>query len=248
MERLIKVNELPHSLWFPEYVSNARPDRKGIVKLPEQLRVAYHSSLIKCGLLEAATALDDDGEDEGAIGGLEQGAAEEHFATRFSGSVARMQLYALDPLNNFATILDSLVATFSTGKVSILDIPFGVGASSVSIISVLAELRKEGVLEARPVVVDVLGGELDPKAISISKGLIAALSPWWKEQNIDTRFSAQEWDILSGDSTIDLMDKWNEEASERDRCALVGGNFSGFLAQEPPRGTSQLICMRPVAN
>ena len=239
MDPLIKINELPHSLWFPEYESGARPNRKGIVKLPEQLRAAYHASLKKCGLLEAAAAVDDDGEDEGAIGGIEEGAAEDHFATRFSGSVARMQLYALDPLNKFVTTLDSLIATFAAGKVSVLDVPFGVGASSVSIISMLAELRKEGVLEARPVVVDVLGGELDSKAISISKGLIADLSPWWKEQNIDTRFSAQEWDVLSGDSTMDLLDKWNEEASQCDRCALVGGNFSGFLAQEPPKGTSQ---------
>ncbi len=239
MEPLIKSNELPSSLWVPDYLSIEHPTRKGIIKLPERLRLAYQNALTKWGLVSKASAFDDDGVDEGAIGGIEEGAAEEHFATRFSGSVARMQLYALDPVEKFATTLDTLIETFSGGSVRILDIPFGVGASSISILSLISELRNEGRLEARPVSVNVVGGELDSKAIDISKGLFADLAPWWKEQNIDVRFEAQEWDVLSGDSTMDLLDRWNDDEEEFDRFALIGGNFSGFLAAEPPRGSSE---------
>ena len=239
MESLLKSAEFPPSLWIPDYTSQKYPAKRGIIKVPEPLRNAYLKILTARGLLKNASALGDEKSDQGAIGGLDDESIEDHFATRFSGSISRMQLYALDPKGALPTTLDALIKVFSAGRIRLLDIPFGVGASSLSLLSIIAELRKENRLENRPISVHILGGEINAKALDISRDLLAELYPWWKEWNIDVTVESRVWDILDGDSTIDLLDNWMENEVYFDQFAVVGGNFSGFLGSFVAAGKEQ---------
>ena len=228
MEPLLKPDEIPSSLWLPNYVSPRHPVRKGALKIPEQLQIAYRDALAKLGLAEQATSETEE-EGAGAVGGISDKEAEDHFAKRFSASLGRVQLYALDPTRKFVTTLDALVEVFSAETVNVLDIPFGAGASSLAVISAIAELRSKKALEARPLKIIVTGGDISPRSLKIAQDLFRAIVPWWAEQNIDVILSAEEWDVLSNDSTTDLVDKWLAGDPRIGRHVLIGGNFSGFL-------------------
>jgi hypothetical protein len=228
MEPLIKPEEFPSSLWLPDFTSARHITKKGALIIPEQLKSIYKAALAKLNLLDQATA-DEDDEKAGVIGGMTVEQAEEHFAKRFSASLGRVQLYALDPNRKFSTTLDALVAVFSAETIHVLDIPVGAGASTLTLVSMIAELRSKRVLEARPVKVIVTGGDISPRSRQIAGDLFKEIMPWWAQQNIDVTFQTQHWDVLDSDSTTDLTDKWLEGDAKSGRYVLVGGNFSGFL-------------------
>lgn len=238
MDPLIKPSELPATLWIPDYVTPRHATWKGALIIPEKLQEAYREALVKLGLAsKAESETTEDG--AGAVGGASDAEAADHFAKRFSASLGRVQLYALDPAKKFATSLDALIEVFSAETVNILDIPLGAGASSLAIISAISELRHKKALEARPLKVVVTGGDISPWSLKVAQDLFKALTQWWAEQNIDVTLTTMEWDVLSNESTIDLVDKWLEPDAKTGRYALVGGNFSGFLGSTVTEGKQE---------
>ena len=207
-DQVFEASEIPRSLWDPAHVHSRADLPKGQLRLPARLEQAYLEALHETGLIDPAS--NPSSRESGEIG--EQGAegARQHFATRFSGSCARIQLFALDPHQTFKTTRQALALLFSAGKVRLLDIPLGAGAGAVALLSLIAELRSEGnrILPRFDLDVQVVGGDHNSHQIVLAELVFQKLRPWWLEQGINATLETMNWDILSDEQTEDLVHLW----------------------------------------
>lgn len=244
LPKFIETREIPLSLWDPENDSNEKAP-KGELSLPEILGDAYRDALNLFGLME--TAMIEEKRREREIGGISKEASEEHFAVRYSGSCARTQLFYLDPHLTFKTTREDLIRLFSGGEISILDIPSGAGSGSASLISLVAQLRKDKALPILPLKIHVTGGDISDTSIKISRRIFSSLIPQWKQLGIEVYSKFIKWDIMEGESTVELVELWSKKSGDNQRV-LLGNNFSGFLATPVKEGSSQKMIDEANAN
>lgn len=135
----------------------------------------------------------------------------------------------LDPNNDLPKVADAFARVFSGGTVLLTDVPCGSGAAALSILSTIADLRRQERLPRYPLTVKLVGGELSEfardYASSGTKHVLTALN----RQAIWVEPEFLSWDALSKFSTADLIKRLillGENCSAR---ALVLANFSGFL-------------------
>lgn len=229
-DRFIPPDELPPSLWNPDYT--AKSGRNGCLVVPAMLGAAYREILTRHGLMALASDLTQ--RHTGETGGEGKIGAERYLATRFSSSCGRIQLYALDPHFRFQTSTDALLSLFSGGRIRLLDIPSGAGAGSAILLSVFAELRATDKLPRTDLKVHVVGGEKNLFQHDFANELFEFLKPWWLDHGIEVSWEFCEWDVLSNENTIDLIDKWRLPNEDWDRFAVLGANFSDFLSTNVP--------------
>jgi hypothetical protein len=215
-KRLVRQEDLPHTLWDA--------DHSRLHLSPELISTWQH--LLGTGDLYA-TALQP--APEKVIGGVDKTATDQHLAWRFSGSAARVQLAMLDPNNDLPKVADAFARVFSGGTVLLTDIPCGSGAAALSILSTIADLRRQERLPRYPLTVKLVGGELSEFARDYAnlgtQHVLAALNV----QAIWVEPEFLSWDALSKFSTADLIKRLillGEGCSAR---VLVLANFSGFL-------------------
>lgn len=229
MPRILEPHQIPCSLWDPKHAGNLECGEGGL-SLPPDFSTAYSQLLSEHNLLERAKE-PEDATTGGSTGSAGDGGASEHFARRFSGSAARMQLCVLDPKNTLSNTSDSLLKLFAGCGVHLLDIPMGTGAASALLISAVAELRAKDVLPKNATEVNVIGGDIDDQAMRISSKLYEKLKPTWVKSGINTSLKCQPWDIDSDESTAALIEIWIKTKKENEKSAIVLANFSGFLWQ-----------------
>lgn len=151
-DRYVLPSTIPPSLW----------SKDGVLQLPPPLAAAYTAEIQQRGLTEKAGKPPSK---NGPTGGVTLDAVNDHFADRFVGSCGRIQLAVLDPKQELSHASDLLIKAFSGGSISILDAPCGAGAASISILTSIAELRKQGQLPALPLDVQIIGGDLSEPAM-----------------------------------------------------------------------------------
>jgi len=237
--QVFEVTDIPASLWDSAHDHGRDRLPKGKLRLPTQLEQAYQQVLQDLNLTAMASVIGD--RDSGPIGDHGQAGAHEHFAKRFSGSCGRIQLFALDPHQTFKTTRQTLATIFSGGKIRLLDIPLGAGAAAVELLSLVSQLRTEDetVFPRIDLDVEIVGGELNPHAIDISKRLFALLQPWWLENGINASLESTVWNVLDDTSTDELVDLWKQGLGNSVVPAVVGANFSGFLGDTTVQGETR---------
>jgi hypothetical protein len=151
MKRLIPIEMIPTSLWSKE---------NSILHLPPQLISSWEMLLDKNNLREKA----ETEAPEGFEGGMSEEDTDNHLAWRFTGSVVRVMLAILDPHQKNTNISNTLTRVFSGNRVFLADLPCGSGAASMSILSVLCELREMGKVPRMPLHITIIGGEISPFA------------------------------------------------------------------------------------
>ncbi len=215
-KRLIRKEDLPRSLWDAE--------QSRLHLSPDLVRTWQH--LLDTGDLYA-TAIHP--APKNVIGGTDKTATDQHLAWRVSGSAARVQLAMLDPNNDLPKVADAFAKVFSGGTVLLTDAPCGSGAAALSILSTVADLRRQERLPRYPLTVKLVGGELSEFARDYAslgtQHILAAMN----EQAIWVEPEFLPWDALSKFSTADLIKRLillGEGCSAR---VLVLANFSGFL-------------------
>jgi hypothetical protein len=228
MPRLIEPSDIPTSLWDPNHAPTAECPKAGCLKLPKTFSDAYKALLHELLLIDRAEVAETNTEG-GATGDNGDGGFEEHFARRFSGSAARVQLYSLDPRNTFSTTSDALFALFAGGTVRLLDIPIGAGAASAVLLSVVAELRLSNILPSYPTNVKVFGGDVDKKALRAAGKLFRALEADWTKAGLSVVLNPVDWDASDDESSIALIEHWRAGHQSHERCATIVANFSGYL-------------------
>lgn len=234
--QIFELADIPPSLWDSTHEHGRDRLPKGKLRLPICLEQAYQQVLHDLNLTAMASVIGD--RDSGPIGDQGQAGAHEHFAKRFSGSCGRIQLFALDPHQTFKTTRQTLATIFSGGKIRVLDIPLGAGAAAVELLCLVSQLRTEesAVFPSIDLDVEIVGGELNPHAIDISKRLFTLLQPWWLENGINATLESVVWDVLDDASTDALADLWKQGLGNNVVPVVVGANFSGFLGDTTQPG------------
>lgn len=215
-ERLLRPLHIPPSLWDVS---------AGVLHLPSSLADAYIAVIDKLGLRELGSQRDDDP----PVGGLTEEETKKHFAQAFDGSCARTLLAILDPKNEAGASSDAFLALTAGGYLCLTDAPCGAGAASISMLCVLAELRKEGILPRTPLRVDLIAGEISGHAREIAANLLNLVDGALREQAIFVTSELVHWDVTCELSNARLIKKAIRLGDENTHRLVVVANFSGFL-------------------
>lgn len=214
--RLLSVADIPNSLY------ERTPDT---LHLSQSLVYSYRSVLNTNGLLERALRNAANGE----IGGATARQAQAHFTGPFAGSCGRTALAILDPKQNLADVSDEFVRAFSGGRVGLLDIPCGAGAASITLLTTIAELRRNGVLPRQPLHVEILGGDISDEARNFATQMLNGINNAVFDQGITVSFEGISFDLLDRESVTGLLYTWMEKYRDCQTYFVLIANFSGFL-------------------
>ena len=169
---------------------------------------------------------------KGFEGGMSLEDTKNHLAWRFTGSSARVMLTMLDPLQDLSHIPDVFARVFSGNKVFLADLPCGSGAASLSILSVLCELRKQRRIPRMPLHVVIVGGEISQYARDYAKEALESLILELEKQAITIEFDIVDWNVRDRFSTADLINHLTLKSHNCSAKLLILANFSGFLERE----------------
>ena len=217
MQRFLTTKDIPLTLWTGE---------KHLC-LPRSLRDAYFKTLDEEGLLTRALGRSS----SDAIGGKSKKATDDHFVRKFSGSCSRVELAFLDPRNELGDSSDHFVRVFSGGRVSMLDIPCGCGAASLTLLTTVAELRRQHVLPRVPLEVFLTGGDFSCHARTYAGELFDKLQQTLRSQGIFLKLSLYPWDIYDDVSNTSLLSEWLKN-HDCEKLFLLRAGFSGVLGDE----------------
>ena len=219
-KRLLPVAQLPVCLWNKE---------SRVLALPAMLSQAYVDRIKRLGLLNLGTTRTSD---EGPIGGLDEAAANQHFAQRFDGSAARVILAILDPNQEVGSTSDHFIKSTAGANLALTDAPCGAGAAALAFLASLAELRLAGALPRMPLDVHFVGGEISPFAMAHARELFQAIQPKLAEQAIFIEPVFVNWDVMDEISTTDLIKTSLLYKAECVSKLLIVANFNGLLVKE----------------
>ncbi|MDX4057668.1 hypothetical protein Q6A77_03210 [Aliarcobacter skirrowii] len=164
---------------------------------------------------------------DGAIGGKDEEETKKHFSERFLTSSARVQFVVLDPKKHFLEISKDLKSTFSSGRISILDIPCGTGAGILSLLSNLAELRQFSKVPRLPIFIDILGGDYSKSALNIYVKLLNNIKLELENELIYINYDIFEWNASDMVSTNFLTSKWLKDEDKYEEFYILMSAFSG---------------------
>ena len=151
----------------------------------------------------------------------------DHFAHRFSSSVMRIQNVMLDAQGKFESIPKDVLLSFSSHRVSILDIPSGTGAGGLALISVIHELRLAGIIPMLPLEVSILAGDKSRFALAIYDEQVSQLKDKFKLTGIEINMKTFSWDAVDLVSTSELCALWERTVFQADESFVLVTNFSG---------------------
>jgi len=217
---------IPKSLWDVAPAAIAGSNAMSL-RLPRILIEVYAEMLDELGLRAAAE--DQTPNDDGPQGGITEEKTHEHFSRNFSGSCARVQFVAIDPMEVYETTRDAFTRMIAGGHLHILDIPCGAGAAGATLLCLAAELREQSVLPRHPLTVRITGGDNSEFARKLMRVLYRKLTPRLKGLGIQVTASVLDWDVEDEEKTSDLISKWLKSANHRAVSAALAVNFSGFL-------------------
>jgi len=210
---------LPETLWN---------SLESVLILPPQLVSSWKFLLEKNGLLEKAK----ERAPEGFEGGMSKEDTDNHLAWRFTGSSARVMLPILDPKDELDNIPDVFIRIFSGNKVFLADLPCGSGAASLSILTVLYELRRQNLVPREPLHVVIVGGEISKFAQQYANEALYRVVAELETQAIIVEFEFIDWNVCDKISNTDLIRKLTIKSQDCATRLLLLSNFSGFLERE----------------
>jgi len=211
--RLILPEDLPESLWYEEKL-----------RLPPDLTEVWLWFLDKHGLRSLAEQRKN-----GSIGGKSLSETNEHLACNFTNSAARVELAMLDPHSKLPQVTNAFAKIFSGGRIAVVDVPCGSGAAILSILTTVAELRRQECLPRIPLEVVIIGGEISEFARQYATEGIQHVRDALIKQAITIEYCILNWDVYDNLSNTDLIKKVTEKTQYCRVKMLVMANFSGFL-------------------
>lgn len=214
LERLLTPGMIPKSLLCGER----------ILSFPPELSSAYRQVLTEMDRVEAAMQA----QVNGGTGGQSEEQTIRHFVENFSGSCGRMKLAILDPNEQLDDASNLFITAFSGGKVALLDAPCGSGAATLTLLCVIAALRKESVLPRIPLEIHVVCADISDSALQITRRLLNAASPFLERQAVFVHAVFQNWDMQDRRSQAELNYAWSSIQGCPTRF-LIKANTSGFL-------------------
>ncbi|WP_169979846.1 hypothetical protein [Tautonia rosea] len=182
------------------------------------------SLLEAMNLLEAARSKS---QKKKVFGGKTKEESEEHFTHRFCASATRIQNVVLDANDKFDDIPKDVLLTFSSHDVAILDIPSGHGASGLSLLSMIHELRAAKIIPQISLNVYLLAGDYSETSLELYREMIDRIGPELSRTGIEVHLETMLWDALDLVSTNRLCYRWEELAEGMTEGFVLVTNFSG---------------------
>ena len=190
---------------------------------PEFWRI-YRSGLESRNLLESTI---NGCAEHGIHGGSTKDETEMHFAHRFPNSSSRVEAAILDPKSDLGTIPVELQATFSSGKVKLLDVPCGCGAATISVLTTLHALRRARLQPALPLDVEIFAADISTHALQIFDQLMEELHPIIERSGIRVNWTTRRWDAAKIPQTSKLCDDWLTGIVIEAEHVVIISNISG---------------------
>lgn len=195
---------------------------------PETLTSVYREKSNALGVLQKI--LDFDGkQSKGAIGGQDESETIMHFIERFLASAARVQYAVINPHKNLNDISNDIKASFGSGTISVLDIPCGTGASILSLLCNIREMRTHKLLPCLPIHISITAGDYSETALEIYADLLIKIKSVLEEVNIFIDYKTHTWDAKDLSSTNKIMNVFLEYKAEEYYVFMSA--FSGEVAK-----------------
>lgn len=194
---------------------------------PETLTTVYREKLEALGILQQVIEYDSK-KLKGAIGGQNESETITHFIQRFLASAARVQFVVIDPHKTLNDISNDIKASFGSGNISVLDIPCGTGASILSLLCNIREMRIHKLLPCLPIHISITAGDYSETALEIYSDLLTSIKQSLEEVNIFMDYKTSYWDAKSAPSTNEIMDVFLDKKQYEEYYVLISA-FSGEL-------------------
>lgn len=179
------------------------------------------------------------GSGEGPTGGMTKKDTDKHFAQRFDGAAARIQLALLDPNGNLGPLPDRLLEAVAGNPLCITDTPCGAGAATLGLLTTLAELRRNQILPRLPLDVHLIGAELSDHARAYAVELLSEVRQDLEEQAIFADAEWLPWNVKDTVSTADLIRRMTLVSTSHPNQLILVANFSGFLSSPKNRDKAE---------
>ncbi len=180
MLRTFTGSLLSHALWHD-----------GVLQLPKPLSDAHREYLVDKGLWDRY----DPGSSSGVIGGASDEDASDHVVNRFLNSAARMQYVCSDPKDEQADVRDAIFDQLAAGPIHIVDLAAGNGAGTISMLSLICELRLAGSIPQLPLNVCVAAVDFSPASLNHFAALLHKITPWLAGAGITVELSLCHCDL-----------------------------------------------------
>ena len=146
----------------------------GVLHLPSPLVIAHREYLAEKGW----SALYVPSAASGAIGGASDSEAQDHVVNRFLNSAARMQFVCVDPKDEQEEIRNAVLEQLASGALHIVDLAAGNGAGTLAVLSVVCQLRRDGLIPKFPLNVYINAVDCSPSALNHFAALKARIDDW----------------------------------------------------------------------
>jgi hypothetical protein len=143
-----------------------------------------------------------------------------------------VELAVLDPKDELDDASDHFFRAFSGGRVGLLDVPCGSGAASASLLTTVAELRRQNVIPREPLEVFLVGGDISDSALDNAHLIHAEFRQELEKQAIFVNLSLGHVNILDANSTTQLLSQWIDATHGCNQFLVLIANCSGFLGSE----------------
>lgn len=196
---------------------------------PEALTTVYREKLEALGVSQQVIDYDPKKKSKGAIGGQDESETITHFIERFLASAARVQFVVIDPHKNLNDISSDIKASFCSGIISVLDIPCGTGASILSLLCDIREIRIHKLLPCLPVHISITAGDYSETALEIYSDLLTGIKQSLEEVNMFMDYKTHSWDAKDLSSTDKIMSIFLKHNAEEYYVFMSA--FSGEVAK-----------------
>lgn len=160
----------------------------------------------------------------GAIGVIGGSAAEDacdHVVNRFLNSAARMQYVCSDPKDEQADVRDAVLDQLAHGRIHIIDLAAGNGAGTISMLSLICELRKTGLIPLLPLNVSISAVDFSPAALNHFAAILGKVQPWLAGAGIQVELSLCNCDLTILGDFSEVLDGFFTDARAHGVCRFL---------------------------
>lgn len=194
-----------------------------LYELPQILAMAYAEELKSRRLYTKAIGP----RPTGLIGGSTNTEQRSYFAHNFCTSAIRPQTILLSKKIRQARLIDDILVNYAQGRVALLDIPAGSGATTLGFLTTLATLRKSNRIPSFPLTIDITAADRSEYALNIYRMLLDRLIPKLKQSGIVATMDPVPWDATQLDQTEQLCGRWLTQSNPMIRRIILVSNISG---------------------
>jgi hypothetical protein len=176
----------------------------------------------------------------GGAGGEGEDAAREHVINRFFNSAARMQFVCSDPLDEQPHVRSMLLEQLADGEIDLIDLASGNGAGTLTILSLICELRNSKITPKLPLNAKITGIDYSADALNYYADLLSRIDPWLKSQGINIQLELRHCDLTITADFHDVLEELFFDARSRNThrflcviSALTGVKKEGMEALHP---------------